>query len=729
MKKTLLFLLLTTTTLLSQSFEEKVKRLSELSAISFSPFALEQQRDERLRHLENPVKDEYETQAMFEKRKADAANKAKELRDEYAGKIADAKRIFDQNILELKQERDQLLASSEQDAASSFTLGSYNADDQQFPIRLSATQESFVLPIAMQSAREFKNASSSIQAQGKKRLSADAGYEYYNWSVTYDGQRISFGPQKGNQQFAALKVQPSAPPQLKAIVSFAEPSGNLKLDANETGELTVTVSNSGQGGAFGVEVNAKLEPGNSLTVSPSAYIGEIPSGQSRIAKLTLRAGSDVVDGKTTAIISYNESNGFAPAGNKLTFETKALIPPKLILADVGIDDYNKNGKIEPGEIVKITARIQNTGRGNAEKVKAKISIGENVFLAGGSQSEFEIGTLESGKYSDVNFSIYTNNLATSVPISISVSESYGRYGIVSQSLPLAFNKTIATIEEITVKGQEENYGDIKIATGLSVDVDLNIPTTKVKNPDAVALVIGISRYKNPNVPTVDYAKHGATMMREYLVNTLGYNEKRIIYADDENAGKNDFSIMMKKLSNMVKAGKSDVFVYYNGHGAPDTKSNEAFFVPYDCDPEYANESGYPVAEFYNQIGKLPARSITVVLDACFSGSTPKGLLFKGVSPALLKVKNPIAAMQNGVVFSSSTENQLSNWYPEKKHGLFTYFFLKGLQGAADANHDGQITAEELENYLNENVPEKAREQNREQTPQMVGDKDRVIVKF
>jgi uncharacterized caspase-like protein len=210
---------------------------------------------------------------------------------------------------------------------------------------------------------------------------------------------------------------------------------------------------------------------------------------------------------------------------------------------------------------------------------------------------------------------------------------------------------------------------------------------------------------------------------------MGYNEKRIIYADDENAGKNDFNIMMKKLSNMVKAGKSDVFVYYNGHGAPDTKSNEAFFVPYDCDPEYANESGYPVTEFYNQIGRLPARSITVVLDACFSGSTPKGLLFKGVSPALLKVKNPIAAMQNGVVFSSSTENQLSNWYPEKKHGLFTYFFLKGLQGAADANHDGQITAEELENYLNENVPEKAREQNREQTPQMLGDKDRVIVKY
>lgn len=729
MKQLLLFLVLMTTTLFSQSFEEKLKRVTLLTRSEFSAEALEQQRDEKLRQLQNPVKDEFETQGMFEKRKADAANKAKELRNEYAGKIADAKRIFDQNISELKQERDQLLASSEKEAFSFFTVGTYDADNQQFPIRLNETKETYSIPITLQQAREFKNISSQLSALGKRRLTLDERYEYYNWIVNFNGQTIAFGPQKGKQQYVASKSQPSLPPELKTSISFSEPSGNLKLDANESGDIIVTITNSGKGTAFGFEVNARLENANSVTLTPSTYIGEIPSGQSRTTKLTLHANSDVADGKTTASISYNESNGFAPAGNKITFETKALVPPKLVLADVGIDDYSKNGKIEPSEIVKVTARIQNTGRSNAENVNAKISIGQDVFIAGGSQSEFAIGTLESGKYSDVNFSIYTNYRATSVPVSITVTESYGKYGIVSQQLPLSFNKTLASIEEITVKGNDDKYGDIKIAKGLSVDVDMNIPATQTKNPDAVALVIGISKYKNPNVPSVDYAKHGATIMKEYLVNTLGYSEKRIIYADDENAGKNDFNIMLKKLANTVKAGKSDVFVYYNGHGAPDTKTSEAFFVPYDCDPEYANESGYPVSEFYSQIGKLPARSITIVLDACFSGSTPKGLLFKGVSPALLKVKNPIAAMQNGIVFSSSTENQLSNWYPEKKHGLFTYFFLKGLQGAADANSDKQITADELQKYLNENVPDKAREQNREQTPQMVGDKDRVVVKY
>ena len=112
MKKTLLFLALLTTIIFGQSFEDKLKRIKVLIRSEFSAAPLEQQRDEKLRQIQSPVKDEFETQAMFEKRKADAANKAKELRNEYSEKITDAKRIFDQQIIELKQERDQLLASS-----------------------------------------------------------------------------------------------------------------------------------------------------------------------------------------------------------------------------------------------------------------------------------------------------------------------------------------------------------------------------------------------------------------------------------------------------------------------------------------------------------------------------------------------------------------------------------------------------------------------------------------
>jgi len=35
--------------------------------------------------------------------------------------------------------------------------------------------------------------------------------------------------------------------------------------------------------------------------------------------------------------------------------------------------------------------------------------------------------------------------------------------------------------------------------------------------------------------------------------------------------------------------------------------------------------------------------------------------------------------------------------------VFTYFLLKGLQGAADSNHDGTVTTGELFNYVQSEV--------------------------
>lgn len=52
---------------------------------------------------------------------------------------------------------------------------------------------------------------------------------------------------------------------------------------------------------------------------------------------------------------------------------------------------------------------------------------------------------------------------------------------------------------------------------------------------------------------------------------------------------------------------------------------------------------------------------------------------------------------------------------ELGHGMFTYFVLKGLNGAADENHDGSVSVDELYGYVRTSVQRAARRQNREQT--------------
>ena len=63
---------------------------------------------------------------------------------------------------------------------------------------------------------------------------------------------------------------------------------------------------------------------------------------------------------------------------------------------------------------------------------------------------------------------------------------------------------------------------------------------------------------------------------------------------------------------------------------------------------------------------------------------------------------------------------------EAKHGLFSYFLMKGMEGEADANKNNEITAGELHSYVQTNVIQQS---SGSQTPELQGNADRVLVTF
>ena len=269
----------------------------------------------------------------------------------------------------------------------------------------------------------------------------------------------------------------------------------------------------------------------------------------------------------------------------------------------------------------------------------------------------------------------------------------------------------------------------------NIDINSNIPISSEKRPDAIAVVIGNKDYANKDVPSVDFGIEDATIFKKYIIQTLGFDEKNVFFV--KNASQSDFNSIFGneknpkgKLFNYVRDGKSDIFIYYSGHGAPDPESKQGYFVPVDCDPSTVALNGYSLNTLYGNLSKIKYKSLTVVIDACFSGSSDKGMLIKNVSPVFITVENPIQMKGNTVIFSSAGGEQVSSWYPEKRHSLYTYYFLKAIQGEADANKDKQLTVGEMKLYLDENVPYMARRlNNREQTPQVIGDENRVIVKY
>jgi hypothetical protein len=103
------------------------------------------------------------------------------------------------------------------------------------------------------------------------------------------------------------------------------------------------------------------------------------------------------------------------------------------------------------------------------------------------------------------------------------------------------------------------------------------------------------------------------------------------------------------------------------------------------------------------------------------------LVVEDASLVRLDIDDTPADLPNGAVFTSSQGQQVSAWYPDKRHGLFTYFFLKGLRGAADADHDKRITAGEMAAYPDREVPYWAgRVAKKDQQPQLQGKPDLVL---
>ncbi len=272
---------------------------------------------------------------------------------------------------------------------------------------------------------------------------------------------------------------------------------------------------------------------------------------------------------------------------------------------------------------------------------------------------------------------------------------------------------------------------------LKVDVDDNIPRGAVKRPHAVAVVIGNQNYASQDrgIGDVRWAGRDARVMQKYLVEVLGYDPQNIIYETDTTSGdlRNIFGSKDNprgRLHNFVRSGESEVFIYYVGHGAPGPDGKSAYLVPVDAQADFIANNGYPLDLFYQVLRDLPVKSKTVVLDACFSGDSPAGALFKNISPAMVKNVRALQDVENSVIFSSADKDQVSAWYNAKRHSLFTYFFLKGLGGAADANRNKSITAGEMQAYLGKEVPYWAqREANRSQTPLMSGKADAVMVEL
>jgi hypothetical protein len=401
-------------------------------------------------------------------------------------------------------------------------------------------------------------------------------------------------------------------------------------------------------------------------------------------------------------------------------------PGALTLLRGAVDDASGDGRLSPREFADITFRIRNLSSHTTPSLPARIVAAAGLSLLAGTPDTVWLAPLAAGDSTDVVLTIYSTGVAIDPSLSLLIlaSGNVARFDVRVPTLAAAIPRTAGT-----------SAGCNPWAARPQVDCDRAepvAPAAAARNPDALAIVVGVERYQR--IGEARYAERDARLMRSFAVRTLGVPDDAAHLAVRLNtdASGNELRRLLGErgwLSRRTTAN-SDVFVYFAGHGSLGSQRTP-FLLPADADAGYVDETGVDLQALFDRLARLPARSITVMLDACFTGMARSGRpLIPGARAAVVSIEHPALLRRNMAVLVAARGAQLAGDLPAVGHGAFTWSVARGLSGSADPNGDRVITVAELSAFVEAEVSHGAATLDREQQPlSMARDTARAIARL
>ena len=502
------------------------------------------------------------------------------------------------------------------------------------------------------------------------------------------------------------EVIPAVLNVVPGTLQFVDQDNNNVIDANETCKIRFQISNTGRGDGYGC-VARTTATGNTQGISISdVQLPVIPAGAKQWVEIPISANAYAQTGEIALNIIVNEPNGFGTDPIKSTIGTHKLKTPNVNVVSYKILG-SATGTLERRKPFTLQIIVQNTDQGTAENVKVNIAIPNNVNRIGGDVGNVTIAQLRANESRTFEYELIANQeAAEQMNIHIALSEKQGRYAK-NADIPLQFGQHIGSSIALNIERNDHEI-EIKRASLLS-DVDENIPVSNKKSTNTFAVIIANEDYQS--VASVPFALNDGNIFREYCLKTLGIPEKQIKYIP--NATGNQIKQQVGWLQTICDVFGEDaqIIFYYSGHGIPDESNRTAYLLPVDGIGTDVT-TGYKLDNLYAALGNIPSKNVTVFMDACFSGNTRndgKEMLVaaKGVA---IKARSGMP-QGNMVVFSAAQGDETAHLDYEEKHGMFTYYLLKKLQET-----EGNVTLQELGEYIIDNVRKKSAVNGKLQTP-------------
>lgn len=355
-----------------------------------------------------------------------------------------------------------------------------------------------------------------------------------------------------------------------------------------------------------------------------------------------------------------------------------------------IRDESRDQFLDPDESLTIEAEVKNEGTVEAKDVVLMVE-GKDE-LAAVFPKEIDVGTLQPGDVKRTTLTKQVTAIDATVHGELSLSlRSTSPLSLVSPPKNFAFRAKPKQTEGVMVP-----------------DVD-QLPSTLVafKEPKAVIITIGVGRFRDAQVPVVNHASHDAAVMAEYFHTIGNVPRERMRVLLDRQASLGELEETFEGWLRKKADAATDLYVFFSGRAIVDGVTGAVSLMAHDGTS--AGSSGlYQLRQLQDVIQRLPIRRAVLLFDVSLDPAPGADLATipppdweSGISEARKDVE---------MWMVGNRKLQEAQAYGQGKHGLFTYYLLRGLQGVADLNRDNTVTAGELCTYARNQVIGVTREQ-------------------
>ncbi len=246
-----------------------------------------------------------------------------------------------------------------------------------------------------------------------------------------------------------------------------------------------------------------------------------------------------------------------------------------------------------------------------------------------------------------------------------------------------------TLTLTTIKGQSISVS--RRALALAGGGNFQLGAASGINTRHWAVVIGVDAYPSPFQSlkyAADDAKAVAQVFQDAGANVTLMTPDSLIQPTKAN--------IIEQLQRHAQLEGVDLLtVYLSGHG--EDVNGTGYFLPMDvADPLV--DGGLSLENLFAILNRANAKHRFVIVDAC--RVAPKAHFVAALSRY---------SEESNIIFTACDSNQWAPEVPRLKHGLFTYFLLKGLRGGSQdrgaAGADGTVTVLGLLDYVTRGIEE------------------------